>query len=70
MQITSAMPENDRKRFKLVRTDSLADIPGLIIEADDTTGRAKLRDAGAEKLVDLGPHGFRIMPVSRYDRFG
>jgi hypothetical protein len=68
LQITASMSEAERKRYKLVRMDSYADIAGLIVEADESTGKARLTVAGEQKTIDLGPHGFRIMPVDRYAR--
>jgi hypothetical protein len=62
------MSESERRRYKLVRVDSLADIQGLILEADESTGKARLMVAGDTRAIDLGPHGFRIMARLSYGR--
>ena len=62
MKITSDMPEAERKRYKLVRTDSLADVPGPIVTADEMTGECTVVVAGEHKQYNLGPRGIRIIP--------
>jgi len=65
-KIENGAPEEERKRWKLVRRDSLADIPGLIVYADVLSGKAVLQQVdGTNKNIDVGPHGLLILPRGR-----
>ena len=64
-KLTTEDPEALRRRYKLVRRDTLADVaPGsLILMASIETGLAKMlrRDGVTIEDFDLGPYGFRIL---------
>ena len=51
----------DKKRWKLVRTDSCADVPGEIITADEDSGECCLQVDGEAKTFSFGPRGIRIV---------
>lgn len=62
-------PEEERKRYKIVRSDSLTDVPGLIMSADATTGLCSLKTfiVGGDTITNhnFGPDGLRIVPAKR-----
>jgi hypothetical protein len=54
MKIDASMPEDERRCWEAVRLDYLTTLPGVILEADEMTGVAKMRDrAGEEKVYNL-----------------
>ena len=74
MKIESSMPEEERKTFKVVRRDSLEDVPGDIIWADEETGIVamsyKANSSGDVALVTLDLSAAKIMIVKKYKRLG
>jgi hypothetical protein len=55
-------PSLERKRWRVVRLDSFADIPGQILSADDQTGEVTMRDQGGEETsYSLGRHAIRLV---------
>ena len=46
MTIDPAMPEIERRRWRVVRLDSYSDIPGEFLFADELTGEIKTRGHG------------------------
>jgi hypothetical protein len=59
-------PESERTRWKIVRADTLADVPGLILEANVDTGSCLMRNAsGVSQKHDFGPEGLRIVAAER-----
>ena len=66
MILTGHDPESTRVRYKIVRRDSLADVPGLILSASESTGLCLLRDTnGAIQEYSFGPNGLSIVPVPK-----
>lgn len=62
MKIDTTMPEDERKRWHAVRLDSLSDLPGLLVSADEQTGDATMKDkAGEQKTYNLGAHSLRLV---------
>jgi hypothetical protein len=55
----------DKARFKLVRTDSYAEVPGLIVTADEATGECAMFVGGETKTMQFGPGGIRIVRRDR-----
>ncbi len=61
----------DKKKYKLVRTDDYTDIPGEIVEADEHAGTCVVSvspgpGAPAEnRALNFGPQGFKIVPRKR-----
>jgi hypothetical protein len=51
----------DKKRWKIVRTDNYADVPGEIITADETTGECCIKVGGETKTLSFGPRGIKIV---------
>jgi hypothetical protein len=68
MKLTADMPESDRRRYKIVRTDTMVDVhPGsLILSASVDSGLCMLRLTGGEaKEENFGPYGLRIVVAKR-----
>lgn len=65
-KFTAADPESVRSRYKVVRRDTMQDVPGLILAADAGTGLCLLRGAdGASQQHSFGPNGLSIVPSAR-----
>ena len=65
-KLTGTDPEAERARYKIVRCDSLCDVPGLILSASAKTGLCLLRDTnGASQQHSFGPGGLRIVLAER-----
>ena len=64
--MSAADPESDRRRYKIVRRDTMADVPGLILSASVETGLCLMRlSSGANREFDFGPEGLRIIACDR-----
>ena len=61
MKLESYHSVEDKKRWKIVRTDSCADVEGEIITADEASGETCLQVAGETKTLSFGPGGIRIV---------
>jgi hypothetical protein len=65
-KLTAVDPESERRRYKIVRRDTMADVPGLILSANIETGLCLLRGAdAAAQEHNFGPDGLRIVPARR-----
>ncbi|HEY3910366.1 MAG TPA: hypothetical protein VGM07_10785 [Stellaceae bacterium] len=65
-QLTGVDPETERRRYKIVRCDTMADVPGLILSANIETGLCLLRQPnGASQEFNFGPDGLRIVVAAR-----
>lgn len=65
-KLTAVDPENERRRYKIVRCDTMEDIPGLILSASVETGLCLVRLAnGASQEFNFGPEGLRIVTAAR-----
>jgi hypothetical protein len=65
MNLESWHSSEDKRRYKLIRTDTYADVPGEIITANETTGEASLQVGGETKTLSFGPGGIRIVGRGR-----
>lgn len=64
--LTAVDPESDRRRYKIVRRDTMQDVPGLILSASVESGLCLLRLAnGASQEFNFAPDGLRIVPAAR-----
>jgi hypothetical protein len=61
MKLESWHSTEDKRRWKLVRTDNYSDVPGDIITADEATGECCLQVGGETKTLSFGPRGIRIV---------
>jgi hypothetical protein len=50
-----------KRKWKIVRTDSYADVEGEIITANHETGECCIQVAGETKTFNFGPQGIRIV---------
>jgi hypothetical protein len=65
-KLTAVDPESERRRYKIVRCDTLADVPGLILSASVETGLCLVRQAnGTSQEFNFGPDGLRIVVAAR-----
>jgi hypothetical protein len=65
-KLTAIDPESERARYKIVRRDTMDDVPGLILSASVETGLCLLRKAdGASQEFNFGPNGLCIAIAKR-----
>lgn len=65
-KLTAVDPEEERRRYKILRRDTYEDVPGLILSANVDTGLCLLRlSNGASQEHNFGPDGLRIVAASR-----
>ena len=65
-KLTAVDPESERYRYKIVRRDTMEDVPGLILAASVETGSCLLRlSSGASQEFNFGPDGLRIVTAAR-----
>jgi hypothetical protein len=62
VKIDSSISSEERAKYKVVRADDYTDLPGEIMEADETTGEVVMIIAGEKKTFSLGHGGIRIIP--------
>lgn len=72
MKLESWQATELKMSWKIVRTDTCEDVPGMIISADEDTGECKMfvvdpRCLPPERTVeyDFKPGGIRIVPAAR-----
>jgi hypothetical protein len=51
----------DKAKWKIVRTDNFKDVEGEIVSADEATGECSVNVRGETKTLSLGAGGFRIV---------
>lgn len=66
MKLESWHSNEDKCRWKIVRTDDFTDVMGDIVTADEDTGECciQVKNAAGEmetKTMSFGPRGFRIV---------
>ena len=61
MKLESWQSSEDKAKWKCVRTDSYADVPGEIVAADETSGECSLTVKGETKTFSFGAGGIRIV---------
>lgn len=65
-KFTAIDPEDERRRYKIVRRDTFADVPGLILSASVDSGLCLLRLSNGESQEhNFGPNGLSIVPARR-----
>ncbi len=65
MKLESFHSSEDKRQFKIVRTDSYVDVPGEIVTADEATGECSIHVGGETKTLSFGPGGIRIVGRGR-----
>jgi hypothetical protein len=61
MKLESWHTSADKARWKLVRTDTLTDVEGDIVSADEADGKFCVQVGDDLRSFDLGPGGIRII---------
>ena len=61
MKLESYHSPDDKRRWKLVRTDDYTDVSGEIVTADEATGECCIQVGGQAKTLSFGPRGIRIV---------
>ena len=62
-EFTESDPMGTKDNYKVVRSDSLKDVPGRIVSASVMTGDCNLCDVnGVSTKYSFGPHGIVILP--------
>jgi hypothetical protein len=65
-KLTAVDPESERARYKIVRRDTMQDVPGLILSANVESGLCLLRHSnGTSQEFNFGPDGLRIVAAAR-----
>jgi hypothetical protein len=63
-KLTAVDPESERRRYKIVRCDTMEDVPGMILSANVETGLCLVRlPNGASQEFNFGPEGLRIVTI-------
>jgi len=65
MKLESWQTADDKRRWKIVRTDNFRDVEGEIVAADETTGECSVTVAGETKTLSFGAGGIRIVGRGR-----
>jgi hypothetical protein len=61
MKLESWHSSEDKRKWKIVRTDYYTDVPGDIITADEATGECSIFVGGEMKTRTFGPRGIKII---------
>ena len=61
MKLESWQSAEDKRCWKIVRTDNYTDVPGEIITADEATGECCMQVSGETKSLSFGPCGIKII---------
>jgi hypothetical protein len=65
-ELTATDANSERARYKVVRRDTMDDVPGFILRASVETGLCLLQDAcGTSQEHNFGPDGLRIVAIRR-----
>jgi len=65
MKLESYQSSEDKRHWKIVRTDHFTDVEGEIITADETTGECAVQVGNESKTLSFGPGGIRIVRRGR-----
>src|ERR1700746_3237258 len=68
MKLESWHSTEDKRRWKIVRTDDYTDVAGDIITADEATGECCIQVGGETKTLSFGPRGIRVVGKRRRTR--
>jgi hypothetical protein len=61
MKLESYHSTEDKKKWKIVRTDNYTDVAGEIVTADEVTGECTMMVGGETKTLPFGPGGIKIV---------
>jgi hypothetical protein len=60
MKLESWHSAEEKRRWKIVRTDTYTDVAGDIIAADEATGECCIQVGSETKTMNFGPGGIRL----------
>lgn len=60
MNLESWHSAEDKKRWKIVRTDDYKDVEGEILTANEATGECTITVKGETKTLIFGPGGIKV----------
>ena len=61
MKLDASLSGDEKRRWKIIRTDNYTDVPGEIVSADEQTGDCSMSYGGETKNLSFGPDGIRIV---------
>ena len=61
MKLESWHSTEDKRRWKIVRTDDYTDVNGEVITADEATGECTVHVGGETKSLSFGAGGLRMV---------
>ena len=61
MKLESSQSSQDKRRWRVVRTDNYKDVEGEIVSADEVTGECCMQVRGETKTMSFGPGGIRVV---------
>jgi len=61
MKLENFHSAEQKRLWKIVRTDNYNDVPGDIISADEATGECCVHVGSETKTLSFGPGGIRII---------
>jgi hypothetical protein len=61
MKLESWHSAEEKRHWKIVRTDDYTDVVGDIITADELTGECCIQVGNETKSLNFGPRGIRIV---------
>lgn len=64
-RIDASASLEDKRRWRIVRRDSLTSVEGDIVAADEDSGECSLTVKGETKTFSFGPRGIRIVSRRR-----
>ena len=65
MKLESWHASEEKKRWKIIRLDTFAEVPGEIVTADEITGECSVSINGETKTLSFGPRGIRLVGARR-----
>ena len=61
MKLESHQSSEDKRKWKIVRTDSLTDVEGEIVAADEDSGECCVQINDETKSLSFGPSGIKLV---------
>ncbi len=65
MKLESWHAPQEKRRWKIIRLDTVVEVPGDIVAADEATGDCSVTENGETKTLSFGPGGIRLIGAGR-----
>ncbi len=65
MRLESHLTADQKRLWRIVRTDTYEDVPGEIVAADEATGECSVKVRDETKSLNFGPGGIRLVGRGR-----